>query len=221
MVLLFNSVAIQWCCDTLSKGGVVDNEHPLIKEAYSFAQKKHWGYKRKYTKETYFTHSLGVYFNVYSYTNDVNIRAAALLHDTIEKTSASYDEVSRHFNKEIADLVVEVTNEKHKMEAIGKTEYLTAKMAVISNEALTIKLADRMESIENIKKFDLKDPIQHQFAKDYLSQTIYIFNNLKREFTTEHKLIIKKIGVTIDHILKLLKTITPVEPEEEEQNEDT
>lgn len=212
----------------MDKGGIVDNENPLIKEAYAFAQKKHLGYKRKYTGETYFAHPLGVYFNVYSYTNNVNLRVAALLHDTIEKTSTSYEEISRHFNKEIADLVFEVTNDKRKMEAMGKAEYLTAKMTVISNDALIIKLADRMDSIENIKKLDLQDPEQYQFTKEYLGQTIYIFDNLKREFTTEHELIIKKIGITIDHILKLLKTITPVEPKiepevepEEEQNGDT
>jgi (p)ppGpp synthase/HD superfamily hydrolase len=193
----------------------MEQEHPFIKDAYLFAQEKHFGKKRQYINLPYFTHPLGVYFNVYSFTNNIDIRVAALLHDTVEKGGTSIPEIARNFNPEIANLVAEVTNDAYQIQAHGKANYLVDKINKISAEALIIKFADFMDNIDGLRKLNLKDKEQAEYAKEYVTMTIYILSNIKRELTTEHEIMIKKIGEMIDQYIGLRNAV------EEEKNKGT
>lgn len=71
---------------------------------------------------------------------DQDILIAGLLHDTIEDTSATYEEIEETFSKKIADLVQEVSHPKD-CSHDQKLEYYE-KIKLISFDAKIIKLAD-------------------------------------------------------------------------------
>jgi (p)ppGpp synthase/HD superfamily hydrolase len=73
----------------------------FIKKAANFAKEKHNSQKRK-TGEPYFTHPEAVAKTVAKWTNDVQIIAAAYLHDLIEDTNCDYEDILKRFGKRIA-----------------------------------------------------------------------------------------------------------------------
>ena len=79
----------------------------LYKKALEFATKKHSGQKRK-NGDNYIIHPIRVSQEVFTETQ----KACALLHDTIEDTSATYEEIEQTFGKQIADIVYALTHHK-------------------------------------------------------------------------------------------------------------
>jgi (p)ppGpp synthase/HD superfamily hydrolase len=72
--------------------------------------------------------------------NDQNILVAALLHDTLEDTNTTYEEIKKTFSKEIADLVQEVSHPKNYNNE-QKEEYYES-LKYVSSGVKMIKLAD-------------------------------------------------------------------------------
>jgi (p)ppGpp synthase/HD superfamily hydrolase len=75
-------------------------------------------------------------FNIF----DQNVLVAALLHDTLEDTNTTYEEIEKTFSKEIADLVQEVSHPKNYNSEQKKEYYESLKH--VSSGAKMIKLAD-------------------------------------------------------------------------------
>ena len=91
------------------------NDTVLITRALRFAAERHSSQRRKgQAKEPYVNHLAEVSELVADATEgkDVNLIAAALLHDTIEDTETSSDELVATFNNDIAQLVADVTDDK-------------------------------------------------------------------------------------------------------------
>ena len=91
------------------------NDTVLITHALRFAAERHSSQRRKgQAKEPYVNHLAEVSELVADATEgkDVNLIAAALLHDTIEDTETSSDELIATFNNDIAQLVADVTDDK-------------------------------------------------------------------------------------------------------------
>ena len=83
----------------------------LVERAYRFAEKAHEGQFRK-SGEPYFTHPLTVASILAKLMLDAPTIAAGLLHDTVEDTDTSLDEVELHFGDQVRRLVEEVTDDK-------------------------------------------------------------------------------------------------------------
>src|ERR1035437_5644035 len=82
----------------------------IVIRAIGFAMSRHLG--QLYDDgRPFIEHPLQVYDILTEVTNDPNLLAAALLHDTIEDTPTTYKELVQTFNTDIADLVMEVTKE--------------------------------------------------------------------------------------------------------------
>ena len=93
--------------------------------ALEYATKKHEGKFRKgYDHKPYITHPIEVSKLVEKYMKDdpemEKYKVAALLHDTLEDTDATYEELEKLFGKDIADIVQEVTNNDDEKERLGK-----------------------------------------------------------------------------------------------------
>jgi (p)ppGpp synthase/HD superfamily hydrolase len=140
----------------------------LIEKAVEFATAKHAGQKRKYTEEPYIEHPLAVAGLVKSTGARDAVIAAAILHDVLEDTDTSVTEMLNKFGEEVTKIVIELTDvfisgagygnraERKKKEA--------ERLAKISPEAQTIKVADL---IDNTKSIVERDP---GFAKVYLKE---------------------------------------------------
>ena len=116
--------------------------------------------------------------------------SAAFLHDTIEDTDTTHADLEKMFGGLIASLVKELTSDKDKIKEIGKTDYLAQKMANMSSWALVIKLADRLDNVQDIAT--AKTP---EWRRKYQSETESVLSRLEndRELSGTHKRIIAAI----------------------------
>lgn len=163
-----------------------------LKDVLKYASEKHFGQTRS-SGEKYIQHPIRVAKSIIKYKQSHNIDAlvkAALLHDTIEDTDTTHEDLEKLYGGLVASLVKQLTSDKDEISKIGKTEYLTKKMKEMSNYALAIKLADRLDNVSDIAT--AKTP---QWRKNYKKETEKILNTLEKErnLTNTHKKIIKDI----------------------------
>lgn len=96
--------------------------------------------------------------------SDPDILIAAILHDTLEDTNTTQEELEKEFSKNIADLVVEVSHPKN-YDHTQKIEFYK-KLNTISLKAKIIKLADFADNLRNIinqRKASPKSPYHNQY----------------------------------------------------------
>ena len=130
----------------------------VILKAAAFAAHKHRDQRRKDAKATpYINHPIEVarVLSEEGGVRDPKILAAALLHDTIEDTETSYDELRGLFGRRIADLVAEVTDDKGLRKPVRKRRQIE-KVAQSSVAAQQIKIADKLCNLRDIlaRRFD-------------------------------------------------------------------
>lgn len=154
---------------------------PKEKEAWDFAKELHKDQVRKFINKSYFiAHVQKVNGIVKQYTTDEDILCAALLHDVIEDCFEDPD-VGHHileekFGKRVADIVKELTSSKDEIDNDydSKADYLVVKMFHMSDEALFIKLCDRLQNISDA--FTASE----RFRNKYFQETIQIMDELEK-----------------------------------------
>ena len=130
------------------------NEVEIIKKAYDYANQLHEGQTRQ-SGEPYITHPLTVAYILSEMHADRDTICAALLHDTLEDTKATKEEIAELFNKDIANLVDGVTKIS-KMNFSSKAEQNLANTRKIITgltedvRIIVIKLADRLHNMRTI-----------------------------------------------------------------------
>ncbi len=139
-----------------------------ILKAISFAAKAHGEQKRKYTGEPYIVHPIAVAMILANYFPD-HVIVAAILHDVVEDTPVVLATISEAFGYKVSALVHELTDvytkEAHpEMNREQRKRAECERIAGVSYEAKSIKLADLIDNTESIV---LHDP---KFAKVYLDE---------------------------------------------------
>jgi GTP pyrophosphokinase len=137
------------------RSGKVDpKDTALVQSAYLFAQKAHEGQKRN-SGEPYFTHVFSAGLNAAEFGMDAVTIAAALLHDTIEDTPVTHEEVEEKFGSEIANLVEGVTKlGRYKYQGRERHVESLRKLFIASTKdvrVIIIKLADRLHNIQTLE----------------------------------------------------------------------
>ena len=142
----------------------------LIRDAYDYAEKKHFGQKR-ISGDDYILHPLNVALILTEISADAPCMAAALLHDTIEDSDATREEIEKLFGPEVALLVDGVTK-INKINFTSDSEASAAyqrKILVGLSEdvrVIIIKLADRLHNMRTINV--LSEEKQRRKAKETL-----------------------------------------------------
>lgn len=123
----------------------------LISKAKEFSKEAHQGKTRKGDGSPYFGHLHGAYMIARSVSDDPVVLASCYLHDTIEDTSVVYEDLLREFGKEIADVVLAVSEDKSiKDWHSRKARYLET---VFSNEkAVLVAWADKIHNTRSLTK---------------------------------------------------------------------
>lgn len=126
----------------------------LINKAYEYAYKKHFGVKRV-SGDDYITHPLNVAMILTDINADVYCMAAALLHDVVEDTDSTNEEIKKLFGSEVALLVNGVTkiNRLHFSNAGEQMAANQRKILVGLSEdvrVIIIKLADRLHNMRTL-----------------------------------------------------------------------
>ena len=145
----------------------------LIEKAYYYAKEHHANQKRE-SGEDYIVHPLAVAYILAGMHADSATLCAALLHDVIEDTSATYEDIKNNFNNEIAYLVDGVTKFSH-LNFNNRDEFLATNIrrivVSIRDDAriVIIKLVDR---IHNMRTLEYKTQEKRQ---EIALQTLEIF----------------------------------------------
>jgi (p)ppGpp synthase/HD superfamily hydrolase len=136
----------------------MDIRTKLLTKAMDFGGTKHLGQLDDCGKDYFGSHCINVYGILMQVTNDENLLCAALLHDTIEDTDTRYEELVREFNKDIADLVMEVTHEGK------KDSYGHYFPRLKTQRGIMLKFADRLSNISRMEAWD-ESRRQHYLKK--------------------------------------------------------
>jgi len=126
--------------------------HQLILNAADFAAYKHRNQKRKDEEKTpYINHPIAVAKIISEIGNieDPEILAAALLHDTIEDTKTTPEELIENFGERVCHLVQEVTDDKT-LPKLERKQRQIDHAKEISKDAALIKLGDKISNVTDI-----------------------------------------------------------------------
>jgi (p)ppGpp synthase/HD superfamily hydrolase len=138
----------------------------MLDEAIAFATEAHKGQFRKYLDIPYITHPIEVMEIVRTVPHTKAMLIAAVIHDTVEDTAVTFNDIRNHFGEEVMSLVMQLTDVSDLTmgsRAIRK-EIDRQHTAKASAEAKTIKLADLISNTASI--------VEHgkDFAKVYLPE---------------------------------------------------
>ena len=145
----------------------------VIQRAYAYADEKHKNQLRK-SGEPYIIHPLAVAEIVAEISLDTDAIAAALLHDCLEDTDASFEEISRLFGETVANLVEGVTKltrvqystmEEQQMENLRKMFMAMSK----DIRVILIKISDRLH---NTRTLQYQTPAK-QISKSMETMEVY------------------------------------------------
>jgi guanosine-3',5'-bis(diphosphate) 3'-pyrophosphohydrolase len=124
----------------------------LLLKALTFAAHKHRDQRRKDAQASpYINHPIALADVLVNEAgvSDVKVLCAALLHDTIEDTETTPEELEREFGREIAEIVMELTDNKMLKKRTRKRMQI-AHAASASREAKLVKLADKICNLRDV-----------------------------------------------------------------------
>ena len=166
------------------------SDYQVVERAYRTAERFHEGQKRK-SGEDYITHPLAVARILADLGSGPATIAAALLHDTVEDTDYSIDQLRADYGEEIALLVDGVTKlDKMKFGDTAQAETMRKMVVAMSRDVrvLVIKLADRLH---NARTWGFVSP---ESAKRKAQETLEIYAPLA------HRLGISTMKVELEDI---------------------
>ncbi len=194
----------------------------IIKKAYDFANKAHHGQLRK-SGEPYFTHVFKTAKNLADLGMGPTVITAGFLHDVLEDTKTTEEELTREFNKEIVSLVQGVTKlGTVRYKGIERNVENLRRFFVSMTEdlrVLVIKLADRLHNIETLEH--VRPDKQKRIALETLEVYAPLANRLSmgrlkgrledaafkfaypKEYEQVHKMLLAKKGVEEKYLIEV------------------
>ncbi len=153
---------------------------PLIRKAYEFSDWAHDGQRRE-TGDPYIEHCLEVAFILAEQHMDSTTIAAGLIHDVVEDTPVTLEDIKREFGNEIAHLVSGLTKLSgltYKSTTEKQVEYFRKMLISMSEDirVLIIKLADRLNNMRTI------DPLSPKKKRQIALETKEIYAPLAHRF---------------------------------------
>lgn len=147
-----------------------DGDVELLRRAHATADKAHEGQVRK-TGDLYITHPTTVAYMLARYGLDVDTIAAAFLHDTVEDTRLTLDQVEQDFGTDIAELIDGVTkldrvrySNREQQQAASIRKMVVAMARDV--RVLIIKLFDRLHNMRTV--YALREAKQVRVARETL-----------------------------------------------------
>lgn len=165
-----------------------------LNEAIAFAAKKHATNKRKGTNLPYIVHPMEAAAIASYLTDDLEVIAAAVLHDVVEDSNATKEDLEKLFGKRVAELVA--SDSEDKMEHLpASASWKTRKQQTIdylgntSRDEQIIVLADKLSNMrsnyndyctigdELWQRFNQKDKLQHAWYYKSIGKKLDKLNN--------------------------------------------
>lgn len=128
---------------------MMNQDHSLIERAMALAVRAHEGQMRKEAAVPYIVHPVSVALILARYGFSDTVIAAALVHDVVEDTSVSEEELRRELGDGVADLVVPVTHDSTLPWEEKKRAYIEA-VRNASMDVKAISIADKITNAESL-----------------------------------------------------------------------
>lgn len=166
----------------------------MIDQAIMFAAKAHKGMVRKGNNQPYFFHPLEVLNLVSMMSDDEDILCAAILHDTVEDTPVTIEDIKNNFGERVAKIVgYESEDKRGQVNKEGtwvdrKQEAIETLKSVDDIGAKMVALGDKVSNLRSIhllqlqigddvwNNFNMKDPKKHYW---YYSEVAKALEELK------------------------------------------
>ena len=173
----------------------------LVDRARVYATEAHQriNHRRKYNNEPYHVHLSAVAKLVATVTDDDEMVAAAWLHDTVEDTQATLEDIEAEFGVHVAELVEELTDVSKPGDGnrVQRKQIDRIHLAQASKQAKTVKLADLIDNCKDITRHDPR------FAQVYLTEMNSLLDVLQggdeqlyRRAEKIHAKSVEKLGLT-------------------------
>ncbi len=186
VVLLYNNLS------NIIAENFTDEQKDIVERAFKLAEKAHEGQLRK-SGQPYIIHPLSVAIILAQMGMDFASIAAALLHDVVEDTDVTNEDIAKNFSKEIAVLVDGVTklgkvslSNKEEQQAENIRKMLIAMSHDI--RVIIIKLADRLHNMRTLQF------MREQKRRDIAKETLEIYAPIA------HRLGIRPVKVELEDL---------------------
>ena len=192
------NITIDELIDKFKKYNTNEKDIDLIRRAYYYAEKKHFGQKR-ISGDDYILHPLNVALILTEISADAPCMAAALLHDTIEDSDATKEEIEELFGSEVAllvDGVTKINKINFSSDSEASAAYQRKILVGLSEDVrvIIIKLADRLHNMRTL------DVMSEEKQKKKAKETLEILTPVA------HRLGIYKIKSELEDLsLRYLK----------------
>jgi len=161
----------------------------LINKAIKVATKAHEGQYRKGNKLPYIVHPMECGLIAAGMTDDPEVVAAAILHDTLEDTILDYSDLVSDFGSNVADMVLSVSENKRKDKPESETWKIRKQESLehyraLDTETKIVLLADKLSNMRSMKedygvmgdglwqKFNQKDKNEHKWYYGSLGRVL-------------------------------------------------
>lgn len=122
----------------------------IVTKAAHFAAVKHAHQRRKgEDQEPYINHLMEVSEILAQFTDDQDVIVAGMLHDTLEDTETTYEELVKEFGTKIANVVREVTDDRT-LPKVERKRLQVQNAPHKSDQAKMIKIADKISNLRSI-----------------------------------------------------------------------
>jgi len=180
----------------------------MLLKALNFAAQKHKNQKRKGGKETspYINHLIEVAYLIEDtgrYKDEATL-CAAVLHDTVEDVGVTFEELKENFNEEIANLVIECTDDKTLPKSERK-KFQVEHTKTISFKAQNIKIADKISNISGITTLNKPQSWDDIRVISYLEWTKEVVDTVKNCNEGLYKLFLKTYEIEMKNIFPNFK----------------
>lgn len=166
----------------------------IYQKAMKFAGEKHSDQKVPGSNSNYLLHLANVAMEVlmaYQFENNFDLNYAiqvAILHDTIEDTTADFEEVKSEFGEKIAEAVQALTKNEKLTSKEDRMKDSLERINKLQKEVGLVKLADRITNLQKPPKHWTKDKIQK-----YQEEARFILERLKGKNDYLHDRLGRKI----------------------------
>ncbi len=159
---------------------VMPNDHSVFDEALQFAARAHCGMVRKGTHTPFVTHPMEAVVVAAELTDDPQMLAAAVLHDTVEDTCVTLDEIEEKFGARVAHLVDKLTEEDipgvpPEKSWDARKERAIERISAANSDVKLLALADKLSNMRSMvreyakcgeelwSRFHQKDKTRHEW----------------------------------------------------------
>jgi len=147
-----------------------NEEDGPVSKSIELAFRMHAHQKRKDGVTPCILHPLRVAVTVASYNSDPGLIAAALLHDAIEDSSASWDTISSEVSSGVADMVSSLSEDR-RLPKRKRRENHFARIRQLPDGLKLIKLADILDNLSDMENLDWNGKRRRQFISDCIEFT--------------------------------------------------